>query len=84
MPRCRIIAVAALISTRVATYRAAYQLNGLVVLPVITLLVPQTVALFFVRSDALVILTTVILAIDVVLVVTALRVFDREQLLKGR
>jgi ABC-type Na+ efflux pump permease subunit len=76
--------VAALISTRVATYRAAYQLNGLVVLPIITLLVPQTVALFFIRADALVILATIFLAIDVVLIFTAVRIFDREQLLKGR
>jgi len=77
-------AVAALISTRVATYRAAYQLNGLVVLPVITLLVPQTVVLFFVTPNALAILGTGFIIVDAILVWTAVRIFDREQLLKGR
>jgi ABC-2 type transport system permease protein len=77
-------AVAALISTRVATYRAAYQLNGLVVLPVITLLVPQTVILFFITPNALAILGGSFIVIDAILVWTAVRIFDREQLLKGR
>jgi hypothetical protein len=76
--------VAALISTRVSTYRAAYQLNGLVVLPIITLLVPQTVVLFFITPWALAILGTGFLALDTLLLLTAVRTFDREQLLRGR
>jgi ABC-type Na+ efflux pump permease subunit len=76
--------VAALISTHVATYRAAYQLNGLVVLPLITLIVPQTVLLFFLTPWALAILGGSFLLLDVLLVLTAIRLFDREQLLRGR
>jgi ABC-type Na+ efflux pump permease subunit len=75
--------VAALISSRVATYRAAYQLNGLIVLPIITFLVPQTVILFLMTPRALALLSSVILAVDVVLVYTALRTFNREQLVRG-
>ncbi|MEA2639204.1 MAG: hypothetical protein QOF51_598 [Chloroflexota bacterium] len=76
--------VAALISTRVATYRAAYQLNGLVVLPVITLLIPQTVLLFFITPSALVILAGGFLALDALLIFSAVHIFDREHLLRGR
>lgn len=76
--------VAALISTRVATYRAAYQLNGLIVLPVITLLIPQTVVLFFVTPYALSVLGLGFAALDAVLLLTAIHFFDRDQLLRGR
>jgi ABC-2 type transport system permease protein len=76
--------VAALISTRVATYRAAYQLNGLVVLPIITLIVPQTVLLFFLTPWALAILGLAFFLLDAALVGTAIKIFDREQLLRGR
>jgi ABC-type Na+ efflux pump permease subunit len=75
--------VAALISTRVATYRAAYQLNGLVVLPVVTLLIPQTMVLFFVTPWALYVLGAAFALIDVLLITTAVSFFDREHLLKG-
>jgi hypothetical protein len=51
---------------------------------VITLLVPQTVVLFFVTPNALAILGTGFIIIDAILVWTAVRIFDREQLLKGR
>ncbi|MBM2809310.1 MAG: transporter permease protein [Chloroflexi bacterium] len=76
--------VAALISTRVATYRAAYQLNGLVVLPIITLIVPQTVLLFFLTPWALAILASGFFGLDALLIFIAIRIFDREQLLRGR
>ena len=45
--------VAALISTRVSGYRVAYQLNGLIVLPVVLLLIPATAFLFLVTGAAL-------------------------------
>jgi ABC-type Na+ efflux pump permease subunit len=77
-------AVAALISTRVATYRAAYQLNGLIVLPIVAILIPQTMLLFFVTPRAIWILVFLFLMIDIFLVTTAVRLFDREHLLRGR
>ncbi|HLI28015.1 MAG TPA: ABC transporter permease subunit [Chloroflexota bacterium] len=77
-------AVAALISTRVATYRSAYQLNGLVVLPIILLLVPQTVVLFLFTPYALLLIAGLFAAVDAVLVALAMRLFDRERIARGK
>ena len=77
-------AIAALISTRVATYRSAYQLNGLVALPIIFMLVPQTVVLFLFTPYALQFIALFFLLVDVALVWLGMRVFDRERLLRGR
>lgn len=76
--------IAALISTRVATYRSAYQLNGLVALPIILMLVPQTVVLFLFTPRALWYIALFFLLVDAVLVWLGLRLFDRERLLRGR
>jgi ABC-type Na+ efflux pump permease subunit len=76
--------VAALISTRVSSYRAAYQLVGLVVLPVILLMIPQSVFLFLLTPRALGIIATLVGVVDVIVVLWALRIFDRERLLGGR
>ncbi len=77
-------AVAALISTRVATYRAAYQLNGLIVLPIVALFIPQTMLLFFITSKAVWVLAAFFLILDAWLIMTAVHFFDRERLLRGR
>ena len=76
--------VAALISTRVATYRAAYQLNGLIVLPIVALLVPQTMVLFFFTPKAVWVLAAFFAILDGWLLLTAIHFFDRERLLRGR
>lgn len=76
--------IAALISTRVATYRAAYQINGLVVLPVLLIFIPQTMGLYFVSPQALVIGAIVLFLLDLLFVGLALRVFDRERILRGQ
>ncbi len=75
--------IAALISTRVATYRAAYQLNGLIVLPVLLVFIPQTMGLYFVSPRALAVAAVGILLLDVLFVGLSLRAFDRERLLRG-
>ena len=77
-------AIAALISTRVATYRSAYQLNGLVALPIILLLVPQTVVLFLFTPRALQFIALFFLLVDAGLVWLGMQIFDRERLLRGR
>lgn len=74
-------AIAALISTRVASYRAAYQLNSLVVLPVILFMIPQTIVLFLLTPRALLFTAGALLLVDAVLVTWAMRIFDRERLL---
>jgi ABC-type Na+ efflux pump permease subunit len=77
-------AVAAIISTRAATYRSAYQLNGLVVLPVVALLIPQTMLLYFFTPAALVYLAIGFVLLDLLLIYAAVGVFDRERLIGGR
>ncbi|MBI2755156.1 MAG: ABC transporter permease [Chloroflexi bacterium] len=76
--------IAALISTRVSSYRAAYQLNGLVVLPVILVMIPQTIVLFLLTPRALGIIATLVATADLLIVLWALRIFDRERLLGAR
>lgn len=76
--------IAALISTRVSSYRAAYQLNGLVVLPIILILIPQTIVFFLLSPVALGFTAAMLAVIDLFLVLWAVRIFDRERLLGGR
>jgi ABC-type Na+ efflux pump permease subunit len=76
--------VAALISTRVSGYRVAYQLNGLVALPIVLVLIPATAFLFLVTSAALLYVAAGFLVVDVAVVVWALRLYDRERLLSRR
>jgi ABC-2 type transport system permease protein len=76
--------IAALISTRVATYRAAYQLNGLIVLPVLLVFIPQTMGLYFISPRALIIAAIGLLLMDLLFVGLSLRVFDREKILSGQ
>jgi ABC-type Na+ efflux pump permease subunit len=76
--------VAALISTRVSGYRVAYQLNGLIVLPVVLLLIPATAFLFLVSSAALLYVAALFVVLDVGVVWWARRLFTRERLLSRR
>jgi ABC-type Na+ efflux pump permease subunit len=76
--------VAALISTRVSGYRVAYQLNGLVALPVVLLLIPATAFLFLLTGAALVYVAALIAVVDIGVVVWANKLFDRERLLSRR
>jgi ABC-2 type transport system permease protein len=76
--------VAALISLRVNAYRVAYQLNGLIVLPVVLLLIPVTVFLYLVTPLALGYVALGLIAVDVVLGFLAISGFDRERLLRGQ
>ncbi len=76
--------VAALISTRVAGYRVAYQLNGLIVLPVVLLLIPATAFLFLVTPAALLWVALFFLVLDVAAILWAGQLFTRERLLSRR
>jgi ABC-2 type transport system ATP-binding protein len=76
--------VAALISTRVSGYRVAYQLNGLIVLPVVLLLLPITAFLFLITGAALVYVAALFAVLDLAIVVWANTLFDRERLLSRR
>ena len=75
--------VGALISTRVSSYRVAYQLNGLIALPVILVLIPQAALLFLITPRAWVYVAALLAVIDVLLLAWGLRNFDRERLVRG-
>jgi ABC-2 type transport system ATP-binding protein len=76
--------IAALISTRVSGYRVAYQLNGLIVLPVVLLLLPITAFLFLITGAALGYVAALFAVLDLAIVVWAATLFDRERLLSRR
>jgi ABC-2 type transport system permease protein len=76
--------VAALISTRVSGYRVAYQLNGLIVLPVVLLLLPITAFLYLVTAHALGVIAGLFVLADTAVIVWASSLFTRERLLARR
>ena len=76
--------VAALIATRVSGYRVAYQLNGLIALPVVLLLIPATAFGFLLSGAAFGYVAVLFLALDGVIVLVAHRLFERERLLSRR
>lgn len=76
--------VAALISTRVSGYRVAYQLNGLIALPVVLLLIPATALTFLITSAAFGYTAVFFAVLDAVIVVWANHLFERERLLSRR
>ena len=82
MLRCT--ACGRLISTRVAGYRVAYQLNGLVALPVVLLLIPATAFVFLFTAAALVYIAALFAIVDIAIIVWANALFDRERLLSRR
>jgi hypothetical protein len=76
--------VAALISTRVSGYRAAYQLNGLVALPLVLIVIPAAAFGFLLSPWALVNVALALAALTLVLIAWAVHVYDRERLLSRR
>ena len=73
--------IGALISTRVSSYRVAYQLNGLIALPVILVIIPQAAFLFLITPRAWLYVAMLLAVLDVVVIAWALSIFDRERLL---
>ena len=73
--------IGALISTRVSSYRVAYQLNGLIALPVILVIIPQAAFLFLITPRAWVYVAMLLAVLDVLVIAWALSIFDRERLL---
>jgi ABC-2 type transport system ATP-binding protein len=76
--------LAALISTRVSGYRVAYQLNGLIALPVVLILIPATAFLFLFSAAALGYIAVLFVVLDAAIVLWASALFDRERLLSRR
>jgi len=76
--------VAALLSTRVSGYRVAYQLNGVIVLPVVLLLIPTTAFLFLLTGAALAYVAVLMASLDIAIISWAMLLFDRERLMSRR
>jgi ABC-2 type transport system permease protein len=76
--------VAALISTRVSGYRVAYQLNGLIALPVVLLVLPIAAFLFLLTAHAFGVVALIFGALDAAIVLWAARLYTRERLLSKR
>jgi ABC-type Na+ efflux pump permease subunit len=76
--------VAALLSTRVSGYRVAYQLNGLIALPIVLVLIPAAAFAFLLTGAAFGYVAALFLVLDIGIVVWANQLFDRERLLRER
>ena len=75
--------IGALISTRVSSYRVAYQLNGLISLPVILVMIPQAAFLFLLTPRAFLYVAGLLAVLDVLVIAWALTIFDRDRLLRS-
>ncbi len=76
--------VAALLSTRVSGYRVAYQLNGLIALPIVLVLIPAAAFTFLVTDAAFGYVAVLFCVLDLAIMLWASRLFDRERLLRER
>ncbi|HEX6972641.1 MAG TPA: ABC transporter permease subunit [Limnochordia bacterium] len=72
------------VSARVATFQAAYQLGGLVILPVIALLVGQLSSLLILSTPVVSSIGLALAAVDLVLLLQARRYVDRAALFESQ
>ena len=75
------VSAAVLISSRVTDPRAAEQLSAFVILPVMLLLIGQSMGLILVDARMILLLGVVVLVLDVVLVTMSVKLFQRETIL---
>jgi ABC-2 type transport system permease protein len=75
------VSVAIMVSSRATDPRAAEQLAGVVVLPLILVVVGQAVGLFILDTRLIVPAAIIVLAVDVLLLYLSVRTFDRETIL---
>lgn len=73
--------VAVLVSSRVTDPRVAEQLAGFVILPIILLLVGQSVGLIIISSELIFLLGAITLVLDIILGVVTVKSFQRETIL---
>ncbi|HFE66653.1 MAG TPA: ABC transporter permease [Chloroflexi bacterium] len=75
------VAIAMMISSRVTDPRTAEQLAGFVVLPVILILVGQSLGLFLINGELVLILAAVLIILDAILLALTVKIFQRETIL---
>lgn len=73
--------VAVIVSSRVTDPRVAEQLAAVVILPLILLIVGQSMGLILIDRRIMILIGGIVLILDVVLVYLAIRLFDRETIL---
>lgn len=74
------LAVTVLVSARVKSFQEAYQLGGVVVLPVVALVAGQAAGVVYLSSVAALVAGALLLLLDVALVAWGLRGFSRDRL----
>ena len=75
------VSVAVMISSRVTDPRVAEQLSTLVILPIILLVIGQSVGLILVNEQIILALAVIVLLADVGLIYLAINLFQREMIL---
>jgi ABC-2 type transport system permease protein len=75
------VCTAIIISSRVTDPRVAEQLSAVVILPIILLLVGQSMGLFILDGQLVVVGAVVVTIIDIVMLVIAIKAFQRETIL---
>jgi len=73
--------IAVIVSSRVSDPRVAEQLSAVVILPIILLIVGQSVGLILINRQLMLWLGLIVLALDAVLLYLAIRLFQRETIL---
>ena len=72
----------ALISARVRGFQEAYQLGGIVVLPVVALVIAQATGVMYINMGLVLLLGLVLWLIDGILLGVSLRIFRREKVIE--
>jgi ABC-2 type transport system permease protein len=75
------VCTAIMVSSRVSDPRVAEQLSGVVLLPLVLLIVGQSIGFIILERDLVILVAAVAFIIDIVLVVLAVRLFERETIL---
>ncbi len=75
------VCVAIMVSSRVSDPRVAEQLSTVVLPPLILLIIGQSIGFIILERDLVILVAVVALLIDIVLVILAVRLFERETIL---
>jgi ABC-2 type transport system permease protein len=75
------VSVAIMVSSRVSDPRVAEQLAGVVILPLILLVIGQSVGFILINQRVIIILAVAVALLDVVLLYLSIKLFQRETIL---
>lgn len=75
------VSVAIMVSSRVTDPRVAEQLSGIVILPIIFLLIGQSVGWILIDQQVVIIMGVIVVLLDILLLYLTVRLFQRETIL---